>query len=53
MSGDNDSEEGIKEALMSDTIVEIRVPSPILHLGIDRDEVQHRVIDAILRQAGE
>ncbi len=30
---------------MPETIVEIRVPTPILQLGIDRDEVQQRVLE--------
>jgi predicted HTH domain antitoxin len=30
---------------MSETIVEIRVPAPLLQLGIDREEVQHRVTE--------
>lgn len=30
---------------MSETIVEIRVPAPLLQLGIDRDEVQRRVTE--------
>ncbi len=30
---------------MSETIVEIRVPAPLLQLGIDREEVQDRVLE--------
>jgi predicted HTH domain antitoxin len=30
---------------MSETIVEVRVPTPILQLGLDSEEVQHRVIE--------
>lgn len=30
---------------MSETIVEIRVPAPLLQLGIDREEVQRRVTE--------
>jgi predicted HTH domain antitoxin len=30
---------------MSETIVEIRVPAPLLQLGINREEVQHRVTE--------
>ena len=30
---------------MSETIVEVRVPTPILQLGLDHDEVQRRVIE--------
>jgi len=30
---------------MSETIVEVRVPTPILQLGLDHEEVQRRVIE--------
>lgn len=30
---------------MSETIVEVRVPTPILQLGLYSEEVQHRVIE--------
>lgn len=30
---------------MSETIVEVRVPTPLLQLGLDRDEVQRRVTE--------
>ena len=30
---------------MSETILEIRVPAPLLQLGIDREEVQRRVTE--------
>ena len=30
---------------MSETIVEVWVPTPILQLGLDPEEVQHRVIE--------
>jgi predicted HTH domain antitoxin len=30
---------------MSETIMEIRVPAPLLQLGIDREEVQQRVLE--------
>ncbi len=30
---------------MSETIVEVRVPTPLLQLGLDHEEVQRRVIE--------
>ena len=30
---------------MTETIVEVRVPTPLLQLGLDRDEVQRRVTE--------
>ncbi len=30
---------------MSETIVEVRLPTPLLQLGLNREEVQHRVTE--------
>jgi predicted HTH domain antitoxin len=30
---------------MSETIVEVRVPAPLLQLGLDREEIQRRVTE--------
>lgn len=30
---------------MSESIVEVRIPTPLLHLGLDRDEIERRVTE--------
>jgi predicted HTH domain antitoxin len=30
---------------MSESIVEVRIPTPLLRLGLDRDEIEHRVTE--------
>lgn len=38
---------------MTETTLQIRVPTPLLRLGFDQNDIQRRIVDAVMQQAHE